>query len=281
MKNNQRGITLIALIITIVILLILAVVTITSVKDEKLIEKTEEATDAHEIAKEKEKIQLELNEWLIQKYLYQQEGFENFLKDKYGESNVQPTTPEGSFIITTPNENQFIVTEDGATHIEEVKDGKFIKLNQTILTGNVYMGSIEIGQLTATTNIDASELVWTVPEDSGITLTGEGNTKAVTISAQGEFKITVSYRQDSSIKAECNVIATYSKPGTIKFYIDGKEHFAITGATWKYWIEELGGKEKYGYIVIDNKIFTSSGVRCVAGVNSTDIIKQDKSYYTE
>ena len=55
-KNNQEGITLIALIITIIVLLILAIVSIKIAIDGGLIQKAKDATDTHTIGAEKEAI---------------------------------------------------------------------------------------------------------------------------------------------------------------------------------------------------------------------------------
>ena len=59
MKNNQKGITIIALSITIIILLIIAGVSIGSLTDSKeIIETAEEAKQSDDIAREKEIINL-------------------------------------------------------------------------------------------------------------------------------------------------------------------------------------------------------------------------------
>ena len=62
MKNNQNGITLVALVITIIILLILAGISIASLTDNGLFEKTEESDRNTEIAEIKEEIQLAIYE---------------------------------------------------------------------------------------------------------------------------------------------------------------------------------------------------------------------------
>ena len=58
LKNNQRGITLVALVITIIVLLILAMVSIKIAIDGGLIGKSNEAVTIHEEAKTKESVQL-------------------------------------------------------------------------------------------------------------------------------------------------------------------------------------------------------------------------------
>ena len=65
--KRSKGITLIALIITIVVLLILAVVAISTVQDSGIITHAQNAVKEHEKGEEKEKINLALDEWYIQK----------------------------------------------------------------------------------------------------------------------------------------------------------------------------------------------------------------------
>ena len=62
--ENQKGITLVALIITIVVLLILAVVAIRAVQDGGIIDYAKNARDDYQKAQDEEQTQL-------QNYLYQ------------------------------------------------------------------------------------------------------------------------------------------------------------------------------------------------------------------
>ena len=67
-SKKQKGITLIALIITIIVMLILAMVSISIIKNQGIITKSKNAADTHQIAEEKEAIELAYSKYLIEKY---------------------------------------------------------------------------------------------------------------------------------------------------------------------------------------------------------------------
>ena len=255
MKNNQRGITLIALIITIVVLLILAAVTITVVTNEDIIFKAKEATKMHQVKEDEQEIELDLNEWAILKYSQQSANFEGFLKDKYG--NAEKVS-EGTYKVTTENGNEFTVTETGATYVGTT-DGEIenpdvptnpstpaepvkptITLSTSTITGEIKKGATEaeaVGTITATVSVEGTELVWTVtPANSGITLEGTGNTRTVKVSKAVEgATITVSVKDDSSIKKECSVNVTEKKSTMITVNIPYVGNVSVPeGSTWQY-----------------------------------------------
>ena len=66
-KNNNKGITLIALIITIIILLIITTVTIREITGDKIIKHAEDATSKYSEAQKNEQEQLLKAEYQMEK----------------------------------------------------------------------------------------------------------------------------------------------------------------------------------------------------------------------
>ena len=80
--KKQNGITLIALVITIIVLLILAAVSIAMLTGENgILTKASTAGEKNKEAEAKEKVELILQEYAIQKYT-ENANFEEFLKEK-------------------------------------------------------------------------------------------------------------------------------------------------------------------------------------------------------
>ena len=82
LKNNQRGITLVALVITIIVLLILAMVSIKIAIDGGLIGKSNEAVTVHEEAKTKESVQLAVARCYMTKEGLTAENLKKALKEQ-------------------------------------------------------------------------------------------------------------------------------------------------------------------------------------------------------
>lgn len=110
MKENKRGITLVALVITIIVMLILVGVTVNVSLNGELFELARKASN--NTTKESEKEQL--LEAVITAY-YVENG--NIDKDKLEEElegwEITDSTTTGSlYEATSPNNNKFIVNED-------------------------------------------------------------------------------------------------------------------------------------------------------------------------
>ena len=82
LKNNQRGITLVALVITIIVLLILAMVSIKIAIDGGLIGKSNETVTIHEEAKMKESVQLAVAQCYMTKEGLTAENLKKALKEQ-------------------------------------------------------------------------------------------------------------------------------------------------------------------------------------------------------
>ena len=115
MKNNMKGITLIALIITIIILLILAVVTIGSIKDSNIITYAQNATDKYETEKLKEESILGQYEDEISKY-----------------NNTNEATIERIYYVIDEKWSNVYVTSKSQVPEEATITAKFYKTNTTI-----------------------------------------------------------------------------------------------------------------------------------------------------
>lgn len=123
-NNNQKGITLIALIITIIVLLILAGVTISLTLGEGGIFKI--ATNAVEETKEKsaiEKVQLMLADYMTEKYIGTK-TLEEYLNEQKAKGELDEVTNNGDGTITVEVDGyEITIREDDLKIIETVKVG--------------------------------------------------------------------------------------------------------------------------------------------------------------
>ena len=79
LKYGKKGITLISLVVTIIVLLILAGITISMLFGENgLLNKATDATEEYSKAEAKEKVELLLSEYVIDKATGENEDFANF-----------------------------------------------------------------------------------------------------------------------------------------------------------------------------------------------------------
>ena len=110
--KTQKGITLVALIITIIVLLILAVVAISAVSGDGLLFYAKNAKEKHEIGQEKERIQLALNGWFIEKRIAtEQDAYKSYLTREL--SDVATVTGEETLVITfNETGNQYLLNEN-------------------------------------------------------------------------------------------------------------------------------------------------------------------------
>ena len=114
----EKGITLVALIITIIVLLILAVVSIGAIKNSKIISHSQNTSNEYIIAQEKEKIQLGLSEWQIQRNIQgNTKTFKETIKEaltSQGAEVGQDDPENGPLTVTfSKTENKYKVTKDG------------------------------------------------------------------------------------------------------------------------------------------------------------------------
>ena len=130
--NNNRGITLVALILTIVILLILAVVTIRSIQGEGIIAKAMQAREKYEESADEE-------QGMLDKYLQDMEGISSGISQE-GTLSGDNTTTEGDFSeegSSSEEENSSNSEEDDEEAKIEwngitLKIGDYVNYNPTI-----------------------------------------------------------------------------------------------------------------------------------------------------
>ena len=140
LKNNQRGITLVALVITIIVLLILAMVSIKIVVDGGLITKASKATDTHTIGAEKEAIGLGYSE-----YQMALANKENVTRPPIKGAEVTPKG-EGWNVTFTKTNNEYQLSKDGNALLAKQNgiyviwtdngDGTFTKGDVTLKVGD-------------------------------------------------------------------------------------------------------------------------------------------------
>ena len=105
-RNTQKGITLVALVITIIVLLILAMVSISIVMNQGIMTKSKTASDTHQVAAEKEAINIGYSEYLTKKY----NGKTNPTLT-VADANAQES--ENEWTITFANGNVYTLSKDG------------------------------------------------------------------------------------------------------------------------------------------------------------------------
>ena len=115
-KQRQEGITLIALVVTIIVLIILAGVSINMLVGENgLITQSQRAEEDYSKSEVKEKVELALNEYAIEKSTEEDSNFENFLRKTLQVGVAQNEGGNYSFIL---RESQVVTTENGIISIE-------------------------------------------------------------------------------------------------------------------------------------------------------------------
>ena len=128
-KQRQEGITLIALVVTIIVLIILAGVSINMLVGENgLITQSQRAEEDYSKSEVKEKVELALNEYAIEKSTEEDSNFENFLRKTLQVGVAQNEGGNYSFIL---GEWQVETTENGIISIEKL-DIKVDKVYETV-----------------------------------------------------------------------------------------------------------------------------------------------------
>lgn len=117
-KKSNKGVTLVALVITIVILLILSIITIREVQGEGLIQKSKQAVIKHEIAQEKEKMQLAAADLKMTKVNSNVKVTNTMLEDKIKDHGIEnETIGDGYFTVKIAKSGR-IYTIDEKGNIE-------------------------------------------------------------------------------------------------------------------------------------------------------------------
>lgn len=208
MKRQNKGITIIALIITIVVLLILAVVTIKAVQDGGIIINAKNATEEHQIGKEKEQISLafmqmkfETEEDLDERTII----FQGHLDKHAGQGNSIAYNSGTGYIIHFVKTNRVYNIDEKGNITEE--DPAIIKEDD--VAGALDGTGTEIDPFVI---MSIEDLVWFGNQVNSGTNTYAG--KWVALGKPLDFKSKLSYK---------NVETTYSYDETTNSYIPNEE----------------------------------------------------------
>lgn len=119
LKYSKRGITLISLVVMIIVLLILAGITINMLFGENgLLNRATDATEKYSKAEAKEKVELLLSEYVIDKVTGENENFANFLRKNLQVGVGQNEDNTYSFML---GEWQVVTDENRVISIEKFK----------------------------------------------------------------------------------------------------------------------------------------------------------------
>lgn len=115
--ENNKGITLVALIVTIVVMLILAGMSLSIVLDDDtgVVKKAQEVVDKTKVAEEKEKIEMAWAGLYIEKTTI---TLEDLLEELGDDWSTDETDTENKIIIS-PTKNKFSVDEHGKVNVVE------------------------------------------------------------------------------------------------------------------------------------------------------------------
>ena len=118
-KNKQKGVTLIALIVTIIVLIILAGVSINMIVGENgIITQSQRAEEDYSKSEVKEKVELALNEYMIEKSTEEDSNFANFLRKTLQVGVAENEDNTYSFML---GEWQVVTDENKVISIEKFK----------------------------------------------------------------------------------------------------------------------------------------------------------------
>lgn len=119
LKYGKKGITLISLVVTIIVLLILAGITINMLFGENgLLNRATDATEEYSKAEAKEKVELLLSEYVIDKATGENDNFANFLRKNLQVGVAQNEDNTYSFML---GEWQVVTDENRVISIEKFK----------------------------------------------------------------------------------------------------------------------------------------------------------------
>ena len=148
LKKQMQGITLIALVVTVIVLLILAGVAINStVEDNGLFRRAQNAADTYQEASEREAIELAVAGMQIgstQGAGMTKTELKNSLKDQFGDKASVEDNEDGSFLVTI-GESQYYLGEDGeiieSSNMLEISSVEGLKtFRDDVNSGNTYEG---------------------------------------------------------------------------------------------------------------------------------------------
>lgn len=209
--NEEKGITLIALIITIILLIILAMVSVGILNNSRITEHAQYAAEEHKLAEEKEKIQLGYSNYKINKYApvertEDQEKLESFFLNKNLMSLIDmENSTEAGYVINYNNE-QIILDEMGqGTDTNEIwlyfsYNGhryKIIAENNE----NAVVKKLEIVKQNQLT-VDGAEIDG--DESKGWIIVFSDTKNRYKLSSTGEIEETVSISEGSLVQAYVN-----------------------------------------------------------------------------
>ena len=270
LKENEEGITLIALVITIIVLLILAAVSIAMLTGENgILTKASTAGEKNKEAEAKEKVELILQEYAIQKYT-ENANFGEFLKEKKKSKDIDEYEKGTEDIWTIEVDGYAFGVNEKTLKIENYgKAGLRPKASINIITeGYVLEGSNvqfkikvtlpeELTGATITiiepaTGVTKSEEIYTVFQNGSYEFTIKANkdgkeytTRAIATIDQILGKPTLSIIDQQSTSFTINITNNYPQEANIQYvyYVGTSKSEKITKKTYKK--EGLNSGKKY------------------------------------
>lgn len=268
-RKGEKGITLVALIITIIILLILAGVAISAVSGNGIIAHAKSAKKNYSIAQEEEELSLNVLDWKLNNQNKEQ-TLMDFLGEKYGESNVRLNTDKSITVIFESgrkykvNENGEVTLLDGTIEEPTPVEPK-VSLDKKQISESIETGKTKTINLTATLENVTGELTWISSNTDVAEISGDGNTRTITLKPKGTATITVSYGE---YKDTCIITVTeIEKAEMIKFSLTNNnkttEYSVENGMTWQdafdagYFIDEEGTNSWYELYGTEEKQYST------------------------
>ena len=268
--KKQNGITLIALVITIIVLLILAAVSIAMLTGENgILTKASTAGEKNKEAEAKEKVELILQEYAIQKYT-ENDNFEEFLTEKEKSKDIDEYKKGTGDIWTIEVDGYAFDVNEKTLKIENYgKAGLRPKASINIITegyvleGNNVQFKIEVklpeeltgATITITepaTGVAKSEEIYTVSQNGSYEFTIKANkdgkeytTRAIATIDRILGKPTLSIKDQQSTSFTINITNNYPQEANIQYvyYVGTSESEKTTKKTYKK--EGLNSGKKY------------------------------------
>jgi len=259
MKKN-KGITLIALVITIIVLLILAAVSIAMLTGENgILTKASTAGEKNKEAEAKEKVELILQEYAIQKYT-ENANFGEFLKEKKKSKDIDEYEKGTEDIWTIEVDGYAFDVNEKTLKIEDYgKAGLRPKASINIITeGYVLEGSnvqfkikvtlpeeltgAKITIIEPATGVTKSEEIYTVFQNGSYEFTIKANkdgkeytTRAIATIDRILGKPTLSITDQQSTSFTINITNNYPQEANIQYvyYVGTSKSEKITKKTYK------------------------------------------------
>ena len=267
MKNNMKGITLIALIITIAVLLILAVVAIGVVKNNKIIEYAQKSKDSYTISQEKEEIRLALYEWNADNGISESNStFKNVIENALQEKNASVIGENNGPLTVKFNKtgNTYTVAASG----EKVNgwydngDGSYSKGDITIKIGETTYTNEEVREKLGATG-GTYKGTWTVIgiEGEKIKLVSTSDVSQYIDLGKDDpnvFKKDENGNKTTTLKDE--IVEIFDKEGQEETNLD------LEKAIWSY---------KHVVETLDNYVKTATGIVSARSITIDDIEEKD------